>query len=277
MSGSPWSTYWFWLLLVSLLFVLAERLRPWRPQPLLRPGLWQDLGWLVLNGHLIGLALARLFAASADTTVEALGWTGLPDPRTLQLLGGWPVWAQAVVLLVAKDLLEWGVHNLLHRVPLLWRFHQVHHSIRDMDWIGNMRFHWMEIVVYRSLTWLPLVALGVGDGVLLTMAVVSTVVGHANHSNLALSWGAGDYLLNSPRFHLWHHDAALRSARPGGPAHGCNFAIVFTTWDWLAGTAHHPRDGSVPERLGFPGDERLPRSLLGRLAHPFTAWFVRRG
>jgi len=47
-------------------------------------------------------------------------------------------------------------HNLLHRVPWLWTFHKVHHSITTMDWIGNWRFHWMEIVVYKTLQWLPL-------------------------------------------------------------------------------------------------------------------------
>ena len=49
------------------------------------------------------------------------------------------------------DFIQWGIHRLLHRVPFLWGFHKVHHSIIEMDWNGSMRFHWLEIVGYRSL------------------------------------------------------------------------------------------------------------------------------
>jgi sterol desaturase/sphingolipid hydroxylase (fatty acid hydroxylase superfamily) len=264
-------TYWFWLFIVSLLFIIAEQLRPWRHQAMLRPGIWQDLGWLILNGHFVGLAFAYVFTVSAELAVRALGWVGMPDPTSFHLLSSLPIWAQAILLLVIKDFCEWCVHNLLHRVPVLWQFHQVHHSIHQMDWIGNFRFHWMETIVYRSLTWLPLVMLGVSDSVLLTMAVVSTVIGHCNHSNLNLSWGPLDYVINSPRFHLWHHDAQLRSAHTGHSAHGCNFAIILTCWDWIFRTAYRPANNEVPEFLGFPGDERIAPSLVGRLFHPLTA------
>ena len=170
---------------------------------------------------------------------------------------------------IPHHFLEWCVHNLLHRVPLLWRFHQVHHSIQEMDWIGNFRFHWMEIIVYKSLTWLPLIMLGTNDFVLFILAIFVTAIGHHNHSNLNFDWGPFKYLLNSPRFHLWHHDRMLRRAHDGTPAHGCNFAIVFTCWDWIFGTAYYPNDDSTPERLGFPKDEQFPTSFLGRMIAPF--------
>jgi sterol desaturase/sphingolipid hydroxylase (fatty acid hydroxylase superfamily) len=141
-----------------------------------------------------------------------------------------------------------------------------------MDWIGNFRFHLMEIVIYKSLTWLPMILLGTHEGVLLILAIFVTIIGHHNHSNLNVSWGPGDYLLNSPRFHIWHHDRLLRNASDGTPSHGCNFAIVFTCWDWIFGTAYRPTDGTTPKRLGFPLDDHYPTSFIGRLFAPFL-WF----
>jgi sterol desaturase/sphingolipid hydroxylase (fatty acid hydroxylase superfamily) len=261
--------YWFWLIALSLIFFLLERFfAARRAQKWNRPGLAQDMVWLALNGHFIGLALASVFVACAAWTLQVLSALGFPKLQNVHVLASWPVAAQIAVVVVSKDFLEWCIHNLLHRVPILWRFHQIHHSITDMDFIGNFRFHCMEIIVYRTLTWLPMMILGAHDVALFVVALIVTVIGFHNHSNLPTHWGIGNYVLNSPRFHLWHHDHQLRKA-DGVPAHGCNFAIVFTCWDWLFGTAHFPGPHNGPERLGFPNDEHLPKSFVGRLIAPF--------
>ena len=248
--------YWHWLVLVSLLFLWWERFFPARPaQPLLRPGWARDLFYLAFNGHwfmvLFGGALTALGASLAEPRP---GW-----------LDGRPFWLQCVVFLVVSDFLQWCVHNLLHRVPFLWRLHQIHHSVVDMDFAGNFRFHWMELVVYRGLLYLPLLYLG-GDwsesgAPLLCVAVFSTAWGHYNHSNLRLSIGPLAWLFNCPQMHLWHHDASSE----GGTAK--NFGIVLSVWDWLFGTAYWPRD-RAPARLGYPGLEHLPASLPRQLFWP---------
>ncbi len=152
-------SYLHWLLAISLVFTVLERLLPWRPmQPLLRKGLVSDLGWLAINGHLFGLGTAGLMAGtSAAATAFLRGW-GLAPGRSP--VAEWPFAAQFAAFLVVADFLQWGVHNLLHRVPFLWAFHKVHHSVTTMDWLGNFRFHWMEIIVYKTLQWLPLAWLG---------------------------------------------------------------------------------------------------------------------
>ena len=257
--------YFFWLLAVSLLCWGLERLFAWRRgQRAWRAQFGQDLFWLVFNGHYLGVALA--FAADALLR-RAGGWPG-PEPPAL--LEAAPLWLQCVVFVVFKDLLEWGVHNLLHRVPWLWTFHKLHHSIKELDWIGNMRFHWMEVVVYKTLTYLPLVVLGVDGQVILWVAVFGTLVGHLNHANLPWDWGPLRYVFNSPRFHVWHHDTVLHGRG------GQNFAVVFSLWDWLFGTAYSPADRAQPERLGFEGDESFPSGLLPRLLYPLSALRGRR-
>ena len=255
--------YFFWLLVISFLCFLLERVRPWRrEQRALRVGFAQDLFWMVFNGHLAGVALA-VVSGWALTRVAALLTLGhIQPPESLRLIAETPRWLQFMVFLVLKDFLDWCVHNLLHRVPWLWEIHKVHHSIEELDFLGNLRFHWLESVVYKFLTYLPLVVLGVDGHVILWVAVVDTLIGHLNHSNLNLGWGPLRYVLNSPRMHVWHHDRIVR----GG--HGQNFGVVFSLWDFLFGTALLPEGGAQPERLGFEGIEVFPRGVLGRLVYP---------
>lgn len=266
-------SYPFWLLVVSAAVFALERLRPWRKrQRVLRPQIGQDLFWLVFNGHFAGVLLALLGG-------RLVSWLapGLHRAETIGLVASAPLWLQFVVFFLLADLFEWGIHNLLHRVPWLWELHKVHHSIEQLDWIGNFRFHWMEIVVYRGLTYLPLAVLGADARVILAIAVVATLIGHLNHSNLYLSWGPLRYVLNSPRMHVWHHDREW----PADRSHGVNFGISLSLWDWLFGTAWWPaveeRPEQQPSRLGFEDLERFPRRLFDRLVYPLSLlWLGRR-
>jgi len=255
-------SYLHWLVAISLAFVVFERLFPWRAgQALLRPGWARDLGFLAWNGHLYSLLTAGVngwLAAQATGLLQKAGLRLDVSP-----LAGWPFWVQGVALLVVADFLQWCVHNLLHRVPALWTFHKVHHAITTMDFVGNFRFHWMEIVVYKSALWLPLALLGASGEAAFVVALVSTVWGDLNHANLNLGLGPLGRVFNSPRMHLWHHD----QSDEGGTAK--NFGIVLSLWDHLFGTAYWPRDRS-PARLGYPGIEEMPGGLLAELAWPLS-------
>jgi sterol desaturase/sphingolipid hydroxylase (fatty acid hydroxylase superfamily) len=256
-------TYWHWLAGISIAFVLFERLRPARPrQPVLRAQWVNDLGYLVLNGHVYALVAGGWAAALALRTRELLApWLPFAEPDTG--LAALPAAAQFLVYLVVSDLLQWGVHNLLHRVPWLWQFHKLHHSIRDMDWAGNFRFHWVELVVYGTLLYVPLALLGGDPGPLFAVAVLATFWGHLNHANVDVDLGPLARVLNSPRMHLWHHDASDE----GGTAK--NFGIVLCLWDRLFGTLYWPRD-RAPARLGYPGDAEVPRDLPRQMLFPLT-------
>ena len=250
-----------WLVAVSLFWVLAERLRPERrAQSILRPQLGNDLFYLAFNGVWYGTLMYWLgwvprLAEGVRSTLSFLpaeGW-----------LNGKHVLVQVLVFLVVSDFLQWCVHNLLHRVPWLWQFHKLHHSIHELDWIGHFRFHWVETVVYRSLTFAPLLWLGGDYEPLLFTWVLATCWGHFNHANLDVGIGPLGYVFNSPRMHAWHHDASDE----GGVAK--NFGLTLSLWDHLFGTAYWPRD-RAPERLGYPGDEDMPSSLARQLAFPLT-------
>jgi sterol desaturase/sphingolipid hydroxylase (fatty acid hydroxylase superfamily) len=213
----------------------------------------------VFNGHYLGVLLALVSAHPVLLLERGLHRLGVSGGWA----GGWPAWLQLVVAFVALDLAQYGIHNLMHRVPLLWRFHQVHHSILQMDFWGSFRAHWAEILVYKSLQYLPLLLLGFRGDVLLVLAVISTAIGHFNHANLDVDLGRLHYVFNGPRMHIWHHDGAFSGK-------GINFGINLALWDWLFGTASLPP--GQPARLGFPGDQAFPMSSLPRqLVHPLLS------
>jgi sterol desaturase/sphingolipid hydroxylase (fatty acid hydroxylase superfamily) len=129
-----------------------------------------------------------------------------------------------------------------------------------MDWIVSFRFHWAEAVIYKAIQYLPLALLGFAGEALLFHAVLGTVVGHLNHANLDWGYGRWRYVLNSPRMHLWHHDADASRAT--------NFGIIFSAWDWLFGTARLP--DRPPRRLGFDGQDALPEGFARRSLWPLV-------
>lgn len=252
--------YVYWLLGLSALFVVIERLYPRNArQPILRDGIETDLIYLVFNGHFLGVALAMASAPVVRAVERLLEHAGVRDTVHLGVLSAWPAWAQFVVALVVIDLLHWTIHNLLHRVPSLWEFHKVHHSIETLDWIGSLRFHWAEGVIYQSLSYLPLAFLGARVEVLFWLAVFNTAMGHFNHANLGLSIGPLKYLFNSPAMHVWHHAHSEEAPL-------CNLGITLSVWDWVFGTAFMPTH--APRRLGFPDIERFPRTAPGQMLHP---------
>ncbi|MFT7485481.1 MAG: sterol desaturase/sphingolipid hydroxylase (fatty acid hydroxylase superfamily) [Candidatus Paceibacteria bacterium] len=256
-------TYVQWLLVASLTFLVLERLRPERPhQKLLRPQFANDMFYLLFNGHFYAVVAGGAVAWSARHTRDLLDSVGaLPEHG---LLDDAPWIVAFLVYMFVNDFMQWCVHVSLHKIPFLWEFHKLHHSVVDMDWAGNFRFHWVEIVVYRSLLYIPLFFLGGPIEALFPVWVAGTFWGHFNHANLQVDIGRLGYLMNSPRMHLWHHDASTE----GGV--GKNYGIVLSLWDFLFGTAYWPRDRN-PKSLGYPGIEKLPRLLPGQLIWPLSA------
>jgi sterol desaturase/sphingolipid hydroxylase (fatty acid hydroxylase superfamily) len=252
--------YWHWLAGLSLVFLLLERVWPREARGVLRPGLGTDLFYLVFNGHFLGVGLALLIPPLVGRLDAQLGALGLQGAFYRGALSEGSMWLQFLVAFVAIDLLHWGIHNLLHRVPALWAFHKVHHSIQTMDFLGAMRFHWVEVVVYKSLTYPLLAFFGFRADALFLLAVTATAIGHFNHANLRWRIGPLKYVFNSPEMHIWHHD---------WPAEGPvlhNFGVNLSLWDWIFGTAHLPK--APPLRLGFEGVEDFPADAPRQVLWP---------
>jgi len=257
--------------IISLGFMLLERLIPWRKeQPMLRKGFLSDLAFILFNGYLFN----RLFYVSVAATVlvyfsKSMEALGVWDTLKSAIMRGQPLWLQFIVLFFIQDFLKWCVHNVLHRVPALWEFHKVHHSVEIMDWMGNMRYHWVEVIVYNGLLFIPLSFLGFNPHLFYWIGLIEIVIGHFNHSNVRLNIKWFGYFLNSPRFHIWHH------AADDPQAINKNFGIVLSVWDWIFGTAYMPSN-RVPGQLGFAEISRYPTGFVGQSIFPLSLLFQKR-
>jgi sterol desaturase/sphingolipid hydroxylase (fatty acid hydroxylase superfamily) len=244
-------SYPVWLLGLSLLFVILERIAPRRRFWLGRPLFVSDVFYLVFNSEILGVLLGVL-SINMLQYVPRASWG---------LVSSWRLWAQLPVLLLVMDFTQWLIHNSLHRIPWLWKFHKVHHSIEDLDWIGNWRFHWFEGVFYRAILYVPAALFGFSGAAMFWYGVFATLVAHFAHANLRLHIGPLKYVLNSPEMHVWHH------THPDSGPFNRNFGLTLSVWDWLFGTAYCP--GYDPARLGFEGIESFPRAFWRQTLIPF--------
>jgi sterol desaturase/sphingolipid hydroxylase (fatty acid hydroxylase superfamily) len=172
-----------------------------------------------------------------------------------------------LTLFLVKDFVEWWVHRLLHRVPFLWEFHKVHHSVEQMGFAAHLRFHWMETLVYKSIVYIVLAFFGFGIDDFFFVHIFTIAIGHWNHANFRVRIGPLKYFLNNPNMHMWHHAYQLPENKP----YGVNFGITLSLWDYLFGTDYIPFEGR-DIRLGFPGLESFPRTFRGQVTYGFKIW-----
>lgn len=245
---------WFLLnlLVFAVVFVPLERAFPLRPgQRVLRAGWSTDVGYFFVN-H-VGIQLLTFLSLwPAMALAQALGMDEVSRRVSAQ-----PVWLQVLELMLLADLMQYWVHRAFHRWPLLWRFHSVHHSIREMDWLAGSRLHLVDVVVTRALVVLPAFVLGFAEPALYAWLVIIALHGVLNHVNLRFRWRWLEQLLVTPRFHHWHH-AVMPPDR--------NFAVHFPWLDRLFGTHYLPGD-RWPDELGIRGHP-VPAGFLAQFTYP---------
>lgn len=257
----------FYLLIVMSLVIWGlELLMPWRKkQKAFRKDFWLDGFYMFFNFYFFNLllyaALSTISVKAFKSLLAPLGYSGghLIDFSSLP----WVV--NIIVFFLIADLVQWGVHNMLHRVPFFWKFHKVHHSVQEMGFAAHLRYHFMETFVYNIFKFVSLSLLfgfDLGDAFYVYMTAV--LIGHLNHANLGWDYGPLKYVFNNPKMHIWHHAKDLPEAHPKG----MNFGISLSLWDYLFGTAYVPRDGRDIE-LGFPGVEEYPDGFVQQVVKPF--------
>jgi sterol desaturase/sphingolipid hydroxylase (fatty acid hydroxylase superfamily) len=188
-KNPSWDNYFYWLILVSLIFFILEWSNPWRKnQAKFRKDFWLDLFYLFFNFFLFSLiiyaALSRVIVNFVNDLFYQLFHL---DLTSLNPLNGAPLWLILIIGFIVRDFIQWWIHRLLHKIPFLWKFHQVHHSVEQMGFAAHLRFHWMETVLYRTIEYLPLAFLGIGLYDFFIIHIFTLSFGHYNHSNLAVS------------------------------------------------------------------------------------------
>jgi sterol desaturase/sphingolipid hydroxylase (fatty acid hydroxylase superfamily) len=241
------------------LFVPLERVFALRRQSVLRPAWRADIVYFWLNGF---FASAGTFVAVAlvGTWLRAL----LPSAAHHAIVRqpGMLQFAEAFLL---SEISEYWAHRAMHTVPWLWRFHRVHHSVADMDWLASARLHPVDRALTRSCAFLPLFVLGFSHTTLGLFGLFAAVQALAVHANVRWTFGPLRYVLATPQYHHWHH---VHWNEAGDEARNKNFASKLPFVDWLFRSLYVPRR-QWPSRYGL--DDAVPHTYLGQLAWPFTA------
>ena len=249
---------WFILDLLgsTLIFIFIEKLFALRKdQPVFRPEWQTDFHHFIVNHMVVGFVLLatnllvhRLFGWAANDGIR--GW--------VQHLNFWV--ALFLIVLVA-DLVQYWTHRGYHEVPVLWRLHAVHHSVKSMDWLAGSRQHILELIITRTLVLAPIYVLGFSKEVIDAYIIIVGFQAVFNHANVSVRLGPLRYVIVTPNFHHWHHsqdDDAIDK----------NYSAHFAFLDYFFGTAVKS-DREWPEHYGVVGGY-VPNGFFKQLAFPFV-------
>jgi len=252
------NNYFYGLIIISLIAWGLELAFPWRKnQAAIRKDFWLDGFYMFFNFFVFSIVISGVYQLLSNG-FESIGVTmqsiGLIDLSPLHSGVG------LLVFFIINDFVQWFTHIMLHKFPIFWRFHKVHHSVQEMGFAAHLRYHWMENILYKPLKTLVVMLLGGFEPEqAFIVHFITIAIGHINHANVKITWGPLKYLFNNPVMHLWHHSKDL----PEGQNPGVNFGISLSLWDYVFKTAHVPEDSGTIQ-LGFDGIEDYPTSNFFR-------------
>jgi sterol desaturase/sphingolipid hydroxylase (fatty acid hydroxylase superfamily) len=239
------------LAVLVVVFVPLERLFPARPgQRVLREGLGVDAVFFA-GQYLLWSGASLAVLAWVHAGVARLGVGGLA-PGTL------PTVVACLLAVLSGDVLVYWFHRACHAWEPLWRFHAVHHSAEELDFLAAHREHPIDGILTQLCQNLPAFLLGVPLGYLAGLAVLRGMWAIFVHSNVRLPLGPLRWVLGAPELHHWHHARVARTRH--------NFANLAPWIDVVFGTHHLPEG---PERYALGLDVPWPRGYLAQLARPF--------
>ena len=249
-------------LLVFGLMLVWENRAPKRSLTVSRWQRWRhNLALTALNTLLLRL----LFPAAA------VGLALSADAANFGLFNrlGLPFWFELPLAVLVLDLSIYWQHRLMHRVPMLWRLHRVHHADLDIDLTTGARFHPLEILLSMLYKWVVILLLGPTAVAVLIFELLLNGMAMFNHANVAMP-RAVDRLLRrllvTPDMHRVHH--SIRRDETDS-----NFGFNLSLWDrWFGSYADQPADGHRGMTIGVAEfrDPRQVDRLPGMLTLPFV-------
>ncbi|MCL6295108.1 sterol desaturase family protein [Jejuia spongiicola] len=260
----PWYSNYFWgLIIISLIVWVLEITFPWRKnQSIFRKDFWLDGFYMFFNFFVFTIVISGIYKC-LEVLLLDLGIT--TQSLAVINIATFPMWIQLLVFFLIQDFVQWFTHVLLHRYNILWKFHKVHHSVKEMGFAAHLRYHWMENIFYKPLKVLVVMLLGGFEPEqAFIVHFIAITIGHLNHANVKLTYGYLKYIFNNPVMHLYHHAFTLPNVRKNG----VNFGISLSIWDYLFKTNYIPeKSGTI--KLGYEDDKNMPKNFFKQLLYGF--------
>ncbi len=249
--------------LTSVSFALiGEWLKPFRDhwRATLKDDYAPDSFFFVLNNLLLQSSLLQLAIAAFAVSLAGGGFEIWPHH--------WPIWIQVPLGLILAEFGSYWWHRAAHELPLLWRFHQLHHSPARLYWLNATRFHYIDVTMQQAASTIPLLLFGAGEVVVLWSTLFAAFHGYWQHGNTEQKLGWLNYIVSGAELHRWHHNF---EAEVSNHNYGSNFIfwdLVFGTFLWPErghGSAKLPIDQIGNDNPDYP-ENRAP---LKQLWYPF--------
>jgi sterol desaturase/sphingolipid hydroxylase (fatty acid hydroxylase superfamily) len=250
----------FFLVLVGM--GIWEALAPRRVRRLSRLSRWPHNIGIVLVNTLLVRALFPIVPVGLAFYAQSRGWGVLSGVHI-------PLWMLVPLCVVVLDLAIYLQHVMFHAVPLLWRFHRMHHADLDFDVTTGTRFHPVEIILSMIIKFAVIIALGPPAVAVLAFEVILNATSMFNHSNVRIPSVIDRVLrcfLVTPDMHRVHHSVEDDETNS-------NFGFSLPWWDRLFGTYRdQPRAGHEEVTIGIHGfdEPRVCDRLPGMLMIPFV-------
>ncbi len=246
--------------LCVLLYGLEWAFPATRAQPLWRTDSRTDLIYLVFT-PLVTRSISKVITlAGVVLVMHILGHHDLQ--RLAEGFGPIVRQPRAVVMaemFLAGDLVGYWIHRCFHGAQL-WKFHAVHHSSTQLDWLSSVRLHPVNDIAAKLVVALTLACFGFPLKALAAYVPFLTFYAILLHANVNWSFGPLRYVIASPLFHRWHHTTEEEGLDK-------NFAPLFPFVDLAFGTFHMPKN-QRPTYFGTIAT-RIPLSFVGQLLFPF--------
>lgn len=205
------------------------------------------------------LAIQLFGVLTKKPAVAFFGWMNLEGVH--EWVNDLPFVVELLLALVVTDLFQYWAHRIFHSHYFLWRFHSIHHSTENMDWLAGSRTHFVDIFFTRSMSYIPLYVLGFSTLTFNVYIVFIAIHAVLIHANTSINFGFLKYIITTPQYHHWHHCKE--------PEHyGNNFAVVFPFIDMIFGTYYLPGK-KWPEGTGLV-DASFPKGFLKQFVFPFV-------
>ena len=255
-----WSLGLDWLILdllvMVLIFVPIELVFPKNKlQTKFHPEWRTDLLYFGIS-H---LAIQLFGVLTKKPAVAFFGWMNLEGVH--QWINDLPFIVELLIALVVTDLFQYWAHRIFHSHYFLWRFHSIHHSTENMDWLAGSRTHFIDIFFTRSMSYMPLYVLGFSTVTFNVYIVFIAIHAVFIHANTRINFGFLKYIITTPQYHHWHHCQEPEY-------YGNNFAVVFPFIDKLFGTYHLPGN-EWPKGTGLV-DASFPKGFMKQFVFPFV-------
>lgn len=251
----------FGLFLFFVIFTPLERYFALRQeQKIFRQGWLTDATYFLLNRFMVDSVSFVIIV------VLAIFWHWMISPDFQAKVAAQSTWLQFIEALLLIEVLGYFYHRWSHSSPLLWKFHSVHHSSSQMDWLAAARGHPFDQIFARVFFFVPFYVIGFNEKTLGGFVFILALNGIYLHSNVRFRFKILRWLIVTPEHHHWHHSNDIE-------ARNKNFSAIFPFMDMIFGTLYLPKN-KIPQTYGV--SENVPKGFLGQLKYPFGKLRLRR-